>query len=191
MAEISAHHHHHPIIRPGGGVALFVGSLLFVVMAMLGWGLIERGAGYAEVLVSTEDCRRAFNDEGCRAIVERAQAIHASTAPSFERLDTCEMVYGTGNCAMLKQTVIELHRYAPRIVAIALTSDRDTVVPLYYGGTSAANPDSAQAGRLVYFHGAPVGRLMQPKIGGADAPFITDAVGKPLTVDAIRALGRK
>jgi Protein of unknown function (DUF1190) len=188
MADISVHH---PIIRPGGGVALFVGGLLFVVMAMLGWGVLHRNAGYAVVLVSIDDCRRAFDDAGCRAIVERAQAVQASTAPSFERLDTCELIYGEGGCAMLKQTVIELHRYAPSIAAIALTSDRETVVPLYFGKTSGPGGDPALAGRLVYFRNAPVGRLMQPKIGGADAPFIADPSGKPMTADEIRALGRK
>lgn len=144
MAAISAHH---PFIRPGGGVAAFVGGLLVVTMAMLGWGLLHRAAGYAVVLVSIDDCRRAFDDAGCRAIVERAQAVQASTAPSFERLDTCELIYGSGGCAMLKQTVIQLNRYAPSIAAIALTSDQATIVPLYFGKTSEADGDPALVGR--------------------------------------------
>ncbi len=188
MAVVSAPHH---LLRPGSGVAVVVVAMLFAVMAIVGWGLLHRGGAYAVVLVSIDDCRRAFDDAGCRAIVERAQAVQASTAPSFERLDTCELVFGTGSCAMLKQTVIELNRYAPSIAAIALTSDRDTVLPLYYGKPEEPNADPARVGRPVYFHGAVVGRLMQPKIGGADAPFIAGKDGKPMTADAIRGLGRK
>ncbi|MGH7032278.1 MAG: DUF1190 domain-containing protein [Stellaceae bacterium] len=188
MADIPAHH---PLLRPGQGVMLFVGALLLAVLAMLGWGLLQRGAAYAVVLVSVDDCRRAFDDSECRAIVERAQAIQASTAPFFERRETCELVYGEGGCALLKDTVIALNRYAPAIAAIALTSDGATLVPLYYGKPGDAASDPARLGRLVYFHGSAVGRLMRAKLGGAEAPTIADARGKPLTADAIRALARK
>ena len=170
---------------------LFVGVLLLAVLAMLGWGLMQRGAAYAMVLVSVDDCRRAFDDTECRAIVERAQAIHASTAPFFGRRETCELAYGEGGCALLKDTMIALNRYAPAIAAIALTSDRATLVPLYYGKPGDAASDPARAGRMVYFHGSPVGRLMRPKLGGVEAPYIADANGKPLTTDAIRALARR
>jgi uncharacterized protein DUF1190 len=188
MADIPAHH---PLLRPGQGVMLFVGALLLAVLAMLGWGLMQRGAAYAVVLVSVDDCRRAFDDADCRAIVERAQAIQASTAPFFERRETCELVYGEAGCASLKDTVIALNRYAPAIAAIALTSDRATLVPLYYGKPGDAASDPARAGRMVYFRGRAVGRLVRPKLGGAEAPYIADAHGKPLTADAIRALARR
>jgi len=170
---------------------LFVGALLVAVLALLGWGLMHRGAAYAVVLVSVDDCRRAFDDADCRAIVERAQAMQAATAPGFADRETCEMVYGQGACAELRDTVIALHRYAPSIAAIALTSDGAALVPLYYGKAEDAASDPARVGRLVYFRGSPVGRLMQPKIGGADAPYIADAKGEPLTGEAIRALARK
>lgn len=188
MADIPAHH---PLLHPGQGVALFVGALLLAVLALLGWGLMERGAAYAVVLVSVDDCRRAFDDADCRAIVERAQAIQAATAPSFEQRATCELVYGEGGCALLKDTVIALNRYAPAIAAIALTSDRAAVLPLYYGKADDAASDPARIGRLVYFRGRAVGRLMRPKLGGADAPYIADEKGAPLSADAIRALARR
>lgn len=189
MADIPAHHH--PLLHPGQGVTLFVGALLVAVIAMLGWGFMHRGAAYAIVLVSVDDCRRAFDDAECRVIVERAQAVQAASAPSFERRETCEMVYGAGGCTLLKDTVIALDRYAPAIAAIALTSDRATLVPLYYGKPGDAASDPGRAGRMVYFHGSLVGRLMRPKLGGAEAPYIADAHGEPLTADAIRALARR
>jgi len=188
MADIPAHH---PLLRPGEGVLLFVGALLLAVLAVLGWGLLQRGAADAVVLVSVDDCRRAFDDAECRAIVERAQAIQASTAPFFERRETCELVYGEGRCALLKDTVIALNRYAPAIAAIALTSDRAALVPLYYGKPGDAASDPARDGRMVYFRGRAVGRLMRPKLGGTEAPYIVDAHGKPLTADAIRAVARR
>ncbi len=187
MTTIAAHSR----IAPRHGVAIFVGALLCTVLAIVAYGIAHRGTGYAVVLVSIDDCRRSFDDGACRAIVERAQKIHAETAPSFGQLDTCEMAYGVGSCSMLKDTVIELNRYAPNIVAIALTSNRDGIVPLYVKKLSEPIDKTAQAGRLVYFRDAAVGRLMQPKIGGADAPFIADANGKPMSANDVRALHGK
>ncbi|HKT20265.1 MAG TPA: DUF1190 domain-containing protein [Stellaceae bacterium] len=189
MADIPAHHH--PLLHPGQGVALFVGALLVAVIAMLGWGFMHRGAASAIVLVSVDDCRRAFDDADCRVIVERAQAVQAASAPAFAQRETCEMVYGEGRCAELKDTVIALGHYAPAIAAIALTSDRAAVLPLYYGKADDAASDPARIGRLVYFRGRAVGRLMRPKLGVADAPYIADEKGAPLSADAIRALARR
>lgn len=187
MTAIAVHH----TDRPGRGVIAVVAALLIVIAAMAAFGFTHRRTAYALVLVTVHDCRRAFDDTQCRAIVERAQAIHAATAPSFADLKTCEMIYGQGGCAELKQSVINLHRFAPKLVAIALTRHHNDIVPVYFGPPGRDHGDAAQGGRLVYFHGAPVGRLMEPEIGGADIPYIDGKDGKPLTAAEIRAVRGK
>jgi hypothetical protein len=191
MTATTAHHEQHHEQRSGRGVIAVVTLLLILIAGMAGYGFLHRGASYALVLVTVDDCRRSFDDAQCRAIVERAQAIQASTAPSFADMKTCAMIYGDGGCAELKQSVIALHRYAPKLVAIALTPNRGAMVPVYFGPPGEGGGDPATVGRPVYFHGTTIGRLMQPKIGGADAPFIAGKDGKPLTAGDIRALHGK
>ncbi len=55
----------------------------------------------AAIFITTEDCRRSFDDAGCRALVERAQSVHADTAPLFQARDVCTFVYGPDVCAAL------------------------------------------------------------------------------------------
>jgi Protein of unknown function (DUF1190) len=191
MTLTAAHHEDHHKQQSGRGVIVAVALLLILIGGMVGYGFLHRASSYALVLVTVDDCRRSFDDTQCRAIVERAQAIHADTAPSFADMKTCAMIYGDGGCAELKQSVIALHRYAPKLVAIALTPDRDGMVPVYFGPPGEGGGDPATVGRPVYFHGAMIGRLMQPKIGGADAPFIAGKDGNPLSADDIRALHGK
>ena len=169
-------------------IAEFAGIALVLAVIAGAIALSPRARDHAVVLVTVEDCRRAFSEALCRAVVDRAQAIHADTAPSFEERATCELLYGTGHCAMLMRQLIALNRYAPRLIAILTTKDESGIVPLYDGPAAKPSDASSDAGRAVYFRGALVGRLMQPKIGGADAPYVADAEGKALDADAVRAL---
>ena len=164
------------------GIALVLAAIAGAVT------LSPRTRDHAVVLVTVEDCRRAFSEAACRTVVDRAQAIHADTAPSFEAQATCELVYGQGHCTMLMRQLIALNRYAPRMIAILTTKDQSGVVPLYDAPESKPSEQNANAGRLVFYRGAPVGRLMQPKIGGADAPYVADDKGDALTAAAVRAL---
>ncbi len=164
------------------GLAVLLGAVA------LGLAYFPRSSDHAIVLVTVEDCRRAFSEASCRAIVDRAQAIHAETAPSFEKRALCELSYGAGHCSMLRRELIELNRYAPTMVAILTTRDRAGIVPLYDAPEAKPIEASAGAGRAVYFRGGLVGQLLQPKIGGADAPYIADGKGEPLTSDTVRAL---
>jgi len=171
---------------PGHGVAAFVGIVLGVVIAMVSYGIAHRGAPYPLVLVTSEDCRRAFDDEACRAIVARAEAIHAATVPSFERREMCEAMFG--RCTPLKDAFIKFNRYGPSLAAIALTSDRDAVVPLYFSRPAEEEDDPARVGRLVYFRSQAVGRLVAPRIGGAELPYIAARGGDPMTAAELEAL---
>lgn len=163
---------------------------LAAVIAAVALGLVyfPQPSDHAIALVTVEDCRRAFSEAYCRMIVDRAQAIHAETAPSFEQRAICELSYGGGHCSMLRRELIELNRYAPTMIAILTTHDRAGIVPLYDGPQNPQGDDKDRAGRPVYFRGALVGLLMQPKIAGAGAPFVADAKGDPLTSAAVRAL---
>jgi uncharacterized protein YgiB involved in biofilm formation len=165
------------------GLAVMFGVFLAFMGLALALGIAHRGPAHAIVLVTVDDCRRSFDDTECRAIVERAQSIHADTAPSFERREMCELVYGAGACGVVKIGIIEFNRFAPSITAIAVTRDRDGIVPLYYG-----RQDDASGGRAVYYRNAVVGRLMLQKVGGADAPFIADRAGAALTAETVRLL---
>lgn len=168
--------------------------LVFMVLFLgIGFAISKLGTEHALLLVTVDDCRRAFDEPTCRATVERAQAIHADTAPSFEQRQTCELIYGVDQCALLKIGLIELPRYAPKLVAILVTPTRDGIVPLYEGTVSefGAGSDVAQKGRPVYFHGRRVGRLVPLQFGGGDATYIADEKGEAITAAAVRALHGK
>lgn len=164
------------------------GALVLVIGLAIAFLIAYRPQESSLVLVTVEDCRRSFDEATCRTLVLRAQAIHADTAPNFEQRSTCELIYGTGNCAALKEGVIDLNRFAPAMVAILLTRARDGIVPLYFGPPSDDDADPARVGRKVYFHGALVGRLMQPQLGGADMSFVADSEGTVLSANAVRKL---
>ena len=167
-------------------VKLAVVALALAVLA-LGMVYFPRTQDHAIALVTIDDCMRSFGEVPCHMIVDRAQAIHAETAPSYESTTTCELAYGAGHCTMLKRGLIQLNRYAPSMVAILITRNRNAIVPLY-AAPEPRQGDAASKGQVVYFRGAPVGQLMQPKIGGADASYVADDKGEPLTADAVRAL---
>lgn len=163
-----------------GGLVLFLGLAIAFLYA-------HRARELSLALVTVEDCRRSFDEATCRSIILRAQAIHADTAPNFEQRSTCELIYGTGNCAALKEGLIDLNRFAPAMVAILTTSKNDGIVPVYSGPPDGNGADP-QTGREVYFHGTAVGKLIQPQLGGLTAPFVADGAGMPLSADAVRKL---
>ncbi len=158
-----------------------------VAAIALGLAFFPRTPDHAIALVTVDDCMRSFGEVACHVIVDRAQAIHATTAPSYESTTTCELIYGAGHCTMLKRGLIQLNRFAPSMIAILVTRNRSAIVPLY-GAPETQRGDAAGSGQPLYFRGALVGQLMQPKIGGADASYIADGKGEPLTADAVRAL---
>lgn len=162
--------------------------ILCVIGLIVGFGLLRRNAGFATILATTEDCRRSFDDASCKTIVERAQAIYSTTAPLFVRRDTCEFAYGAGACTPLRQAATELNLFAPRMTAIALTRDQGTILPLYTAPPAAPDPDARQPGQPVFFHGKLVGRLLRPRIGGAELPLLNDPGGEPLSEHEVRAL---
>lgn len=185
MTELAAH----PGFFHGrrwGLTASLLGILVFLA-ASLSFGIAHRMPDHAVVLLTSEDCRRAFDDWGCRSIVARAQAIHGNTAPNFGARQTCEFAYGPGSCSVLKSGIIELPLFAPTMVAVAVTPDTRAVLPLYFGPANAHDAET-EAGRAVYYHGRLIGRLSQPKMGGADTGLLTDRNGEPLTAASVRAL---
>jgi len=172
--------------RPGPAI-VFACLALLIILAT-GLAVWRRGAGPAIVMATTEDCRRSFDDAGCRAIVARAQSIHAATAPTFAQRSVCDFVYGAGACAPLKLEMIELTLFAPAIVAIATDLAARDILPLYLGPASAEGGDKAGGARRVYYRGAAVGWLGRQRVGGAEVPILTDLTGETLTVEAVRKL---
>lgn len=145
----------------------------------------------ARVLVTGEDCLRAFDEPVCRALVKRALALHNRTAPSFADQSTCEFMMGPGACKPVNEDGIEIGRYGPPIVAILLGRSGDDLLPLYAGGqkrdaSGADAPDTG--GRAVYFHGVRIGTLAMTKFGGADLWVVTDARGRSITAAAVARL---
>src|ERR1700751_4998538 len=105
MTELAAQTGFRPR-RRWGLTASLLGILVFIAIS-LSFGIAHRTPDHAIVLLTSEDCRRAFDDWGCRTIVARAQAIHANTAPNFGERQTCEFAYGPGSCSALKSGIIE------------------------------------------------------------------------------------
>jgi hypothetical protein len=181
---------HHRIAKPQRWLLpVTIAAIIAAVGLSVGLGMIRRDPGFAIVLATIEDCRRAFDDASCKTIVARAQAIYSTTAPIFVRRDLCEFAYGAKSCTELRQAATQLNLFAPTMTAIALTRDQDTILPLYTAPPAAPDPDARQPGRPVFFHGKLVGRLQQPAIGGATLPLLNDPSGDPLSEDEVRKLG--
>ena len=162
-----------------GGLLLLLGIAIVALFT-------HRPPESSLALVTVADCQRSFDDATCRSIILRAQAIHADAAPNFQQRSTCELVYGTGKFAALKEGLVNLNRFAPVMAAILLTRTRDAIVPLYFGPPGDDDADLARTGREVYFHGTPVGKLMQ--FGGIAAAYVADSDGAVLAADAVRKL---
>jgi uncharacterized protein YgiB involved in biofilm formation len=169
-------------------VPLAVGGILALVCTAAAIGLLLRPSRPATVFITADDCRRSFDDAGCRAVVARAQSLHADTAPLFQAGAVCEFVYGPDMCTTLQEANIELNLYAPKIVAIAVTADAKTVMPLYLGPPRDRNAEPGHAGRPVYFRNRLIGYLSRPSFGGAELPVLTDVAGNPVTESDLRAL---
>ena len=171
------------------------GLIAFVAVLVLAAGgiafavVFHRGNDYALVFATTQDCRRAFDDATCKAIVERALAVHAGSAPRFAEQRVCELTYGYGGCTTV--AVLNTSFYAPQVAVVALArdagSDAKAMLPLYFGPYDERKGEGAE-GRPVYYRGAVVGQLRQPRIGGASVSMLTDLTGRPLSSDAVRQL---
>lgn len=166
-----------------------IAAVVTLFAALLTLTLTQRQPDYVLVLVTGNDCRRQFTDTECRAIVERAQALQARTAPRYAELSACTLVYGVGRCSAVTENGVTLSLFAPGLAAIALTKDGDMVLPLHYGPLSESGPEASKAGRAVYFKGRNIGRLTETSMGGAELPQLNDPEGKPLTDQALRRLG--
>ena len=176
---------------PRSRVTWVVGGILVLVCVLIGVGFLLRPSRPATVLITADDCRRSFDDAGCRTIVAQAQSVHANTAPLFQAREVCNFVYGPNVCAPLQEANIELNLYAPRIVAIAVTSDGKSVVPLYFGPPHDSNANAGQVGRPVYFRNQLVGYLSRPSFGGAELPVLTTQAGEPFTEADLRRLAAR
>jgi hypothetical protein len=173
---------------PRSRVPWVVSGILVLVCLVVGVGFWLRPSRPATVFITADDCRRSFDDAGCRSIVERAQSIHADTAPLFQAREVCNFVYGPDVCAALQEANIELNLFAPRIVAIAVTADGKATLPLYYGPPHDSNANTGQTGRPVYFRNRLVGYLSRPSFGGAELPVLTTPTGDSFTEADLRAL---
>ena len=162
---------------------------VFTLFAALLTLTLTQKKDYVIVMVTGDDCRRVFNDADCGAIVSRAQTLHARTAPRYADLSACTLLYGVGRCNAVTENNVALSLFAPGLAAIALTQDRDIVLPLHYGPLSESGPEATQAGRAVYFKDRKVGRLSETTMGGAELPVLNSAGGDPLTASELRRLG--
>src|SRR6185295_11180472 len=150
---------------PSTGMVVFVTLLCGAVVA-IGAGLMtRRSTDTALVMATTEDCRRAFSETTCEAILANAIALHAGSAPRYRDRRVCELDFGEGGCtpvALLNTTF-----YAPTVAAVVSTrdmpSDARGLVPLYFEPHGKAR----DAGRRVFYRGIAVGFLNQKRVGGA------------------------
>jgi uncharacterized protein YgiB involved in biofilm formation len=171
------------------GVIAFVAVLGLSFVAIGASVFFHRDGDFALVLATSQDCRRAFDEGRCGAIVANAIAIHTSSAPRYGEERVCEMTHGQGACSPVK--LFNATFYAPTVavVAVARGADGDDtkgMVPLYLE-PKARGP---QDGRRVFYHGIAVGVLHQRQFGGAGISQLTDLSGQPLTSDAVRKLRR-
>ncbi|MEQ1865304.1 MAG: DUF1190 domain-containing protein [Micropepsaceae bacterium] len=170
------------------GVIAFVSVLGLAIVAIGAGVFFQRDADFALVLATAQDCRRAFDDDKCGAIVANAIAIHTSSAPRYGEERVCEMTHGQGACSPVK--LFNATFYAPTVAVVAVArgagDDAKGLVPLYLEPKARARQD----GRRVFYHGIAVGVLHQRQFGGAGISQLTDLAGQPLTSDAVRKLRR-
>lgn len=169
-------------------VAIFGAVLCAAVVAIAAGVLVRRDPDFALVLATAQDCRRAFDEDKCGAIVANAIAVHTSSAPRYGEQRVCELSHGQDACSPVK--VFNATFYAPTVAVVAVArgagDDAKGMVPLYFEPKGRA----AEEGRRVYFHGIAVGVLHQKRFGGAGISQLTDLTGQPLTSDAVRKLRR-
>jgi uncharacterized protein YgiB involved in biofilm formation len=170
------------------GVTAFVVVLGLAVVSIAAGVFVHRDGDFALVLATAQDCRRAFDEDKCGAIVANAIAIHTSSAPRYGEQRVCELSHGRDACSPVK--VFNATFYAPTVAVVAVArgagDDAKGMVPLYLEPKGRA----AEDGRRVFFHGIAVGVLHQRQFGGAGISQLTDLAGQPLTSDAVRKLRR-
>lgn len=178
--------------HPPHRIALAAGAVAIGALAVYG-AMQALAPAPARVLVTGEDCLRAFDDATCHGLVDRALALHNRTAPSFAEQATCVFMMGPAACKPVNENGIEIGRYGPPMVAILVGRSLDDLLPLYAGaekrpaGAPAADGPGS-AGQPVYFHGTRVGTLAMIKFGGADLWTVTDARGRPVTAASVARL---
>lgn len=181
----------YPKKEPGNHrLAIFGGLLCASVIAIAAGVFVHRDSDFALVLATAQDCRRAFDEDKCGAIVANAIAIHTSSAPRYGEERVCELSHGAGACSPVK--LFNSTFYAPTFAVVAVargTDDAKSMVPLYLAPQSKG-AHNAQEGRRVFYHGIAVGVLHQRQFGGAGISQLTDLTGQPLTSDAVRKLRR-
>lgn len=165
------------------------GAAIFVVLGGIVWGVFLRpAADYAMVLATAQDCKRAFSEEQCFAIVANAVAIHTNSAPRYPDRRICEMSHGAGSCGPVK--LLNTTFFAPEVAVVAVArgagTDTKGMLPLYLEPQNKASEN----GRKAYYHGIAVAVLQQKKFGGAGISMLKDFAGKPFTSEAVRKLRR-
>ena len=139
----------------------------------------------ARVLVTAQDCLRAYDEPQCKAMVDKALSLHDSTAPSFTERSTCVLMLGDAACRPVNEGGVETARFGPPLVAILVGRSTDDLLPLYYGADDRRAPTG---GRSVYFHGHYIGSLTSSSFGGADLPQVIGSDGQPITAAAVGRL---
>lgn len=176
--------------RGGGSVAVgaFVAVLAGALAAIAAGVIMHRPSDTALVIATTQDCRRAFSEEKCNAIMAQAMAIHASSAPRYTDAGLCELNFGVGGCAPI--SLLNTTFFAPAVAAIASTRDtaQATLVPLYLEPKASVDDDSQ--GLRVFYRGLAVGVLHRRRFAGAELSSLTDLGGKPMTSAEVRKLTR-
>ena len=171
------------------GTAVFVAVLCGAVVAIGAGLLTHRAADTALVMATTEDCRRAFSETTCEAIITNAFALHAGSAPRYRDKAVCELDFGDGGCSPV--ALLNTTFFAPTVAAVVSTRDMPAdargLVPLYFEPHGKVRDVD---GRRVFYRGVAVGFLSHKRFGGAGMSMLTDLSGKPLTSDAVRKLRR-
>jgi len=170
------------------GTVVFVAVLCGAVVAIGAGLLTHRAPDTALVMATTEDCRRAFSETTCEAIIANAIAVHAGSAPRYRERQVCELDFGDGGCAPV--ALLNMTFYAPSVAAVVSTRDMPAdgrgLVPLYFEPRGKSGDES----RRVFYRGIAVGVLSHKRFGGAGMSMLRDQAGKPLTSEAVRKLRR-
>jgi uncharacterized protein YgiB involved in biofilm formation len=166
------------------------GGITLVTLA-IGLALLTKDEGKpALVMVTPQDCLRAFNAETCTALVEAALDVHYKHAPRFMSEEQCQLSYRDDPCMRVEAFTNGPATYVPPLVAIVTTREgtRDTklLLPVYEKPGQSA--DLATKAASVYFSGKHVGHLTRVRFGGAGISRLTTASGTSVTEDDISNL---
>lgn len=170
-----------------------MGGVTLVAVAIVVMLAFRETPRFAVVLATPQDCLRAFDDQTCRKVVNRALDVHYRVAPQYTEAATCALAFGADACMEVPRSAQFQGRFIPALAAVLVSpeglDDASSLVPLH-AARIASRSDPGKP-RKVFFGGTQVGFMTSQRFGGAAITQVRDRSGVPITVERLQRLRGK